>query len=387
MIRATLALALLATTAQAQEVINIQGQRNADFFQGPVISSHRVVGLGGAYVGIAYGADGHLVNPAAFALRDPFVADDHFDWDVALSWLNVAGGDVDLTQSGRGGDFEKVQLLQGGANLKFGRHGFGVHLMTQRWTVRINVDGEPVVGEYVQTFGGTGYAFNFRQGELVCGIVPFLGKSALEVDGEEVVAVEGAGGLVGCVWGPFDTRWRLGATLRTAVVGQETSGDETRAGTLVPDGIAIPAELTWGASYMFGPRDYNVRPTFGYAESPPPRNIAREYVLVSADIVLTGASPNAFGVESFLQSDLQRSGENPTVGVRAGAESEVVADWLTLRGGGYFEPSRFKAWVGRYHGTAGLDLKVPVGWDFKLSSSADIALDYFNFGVGVGFWH
>ncbi len=373
-------LALLVATAPV-------GAQNVDFFQGPIVSSHRVVGLGGAYVSVGYGADGHLVNPAAFALRDPFGADDYFDWDATLSWLGATRDDVDLTQSGRGGAFDEVFFWQGGGHLKLGRHGFGVHAVTQRWKVRVRVNGELTDALYRQNFGGPGYAFNWMQGELVCGLVPFAGKAAIVVDDVDLVSVEGGGLLTGCIWGPFDAPWRLGATLRTPVVGVEAAGDPESTSGRVPDGIAIPAELTWGGSVMFGPRRYNVRPTFGYGEDPPARSLARRYVLLSADLVLTGATPDAFGVESFLEHDLQRSGKKPTIGARAGAESEVIANRLALRAGSYFEPSRFERTVGRMHATAGADLRISVVWDLRLSTSLDVAPDYLNWGLGLGFWH
>ena len=43
-----------------------------EVFQGPVVSSQRVVGMGGAYIGLAEGVAGHLDNPAAFAVRSVF---------------------------------------------------------------------------------------------------------------------------------------------------------------------------------------------------------------------------------------------------------------------------------------------------------------------------
>ncbi len=385
--RRLLVLTVLCSAASAQDITVLPPTRNVDFYQGPIVSSHRVIGLGGAYTSIAYGGDGHLVNPAAFALRDPFGADDHFEWDLTLSWLNVSEKNVDLTQSGRGGDFEQVQFLQGGGHVKLGRHGFGAHIIAQRWTVIVEVDGEPVTAHFQQSFGGPGYAFNFAQGEFVCGVVTFAGKAGLQIDGDDVASVEGAGLLLGCVWGPFDEPWRVGATLRTPVVGSNSAGDEEKFGTVIPDGIAVPAELAWGVSWMFGKRRYNIRPTFGYVKDPPPRDVAREYVLVSADVVLTGAVPDGYGIEAFLEDELQRSGENATVGMRAGIESELVPDWVTARAGSYYEPSRFTTSNGRIHGTLGFDVKAPLVWDWRLSASLDGASRYLNWGLGLGFWH
>src|SRR5687767_15471898 len=55
-----------------------------DFFEGPVYSGARVVGLGGAYVAVAEDVDGDLHNPAAPAVR-PYYSSDNFDY-----WLGVA---------------------------------------------------------------------------------------------------------------------------------------------------------------------------------------------------------------------------------------------------------------------------------------------------------
>ena len=222
----SLGLLLLTLTgaADAQE-IEVDDRRTVDFFQGPVVSSHRVIGLGGAYVGVAFGADGHLVNPASFTVRDPFTADDFYEWDVALSLLKVTGEGTDLTQSGREGAFDEVEYLQGGGHIKLGRHGFGVHGLVQRYRVQVVVDGQPVQAEYKQSLGGPGYAFNFLDGELVVGVAAFGSNAALEVAGERLVAVKGAGLLAGGLWGPFDERWRAGITYRTAQLGVEVEGD------------------------------------------------------------------------------------------------------------------------------------------------------------------
>src|SRR6218665_478463 len=56
---------------------------------GGLVGSSRVVGLGGAYVGIAEGVVGFASNLAALAHRSPQL-DKDWDVGVTLSWLDLA---------------------------------------------------------------------------------------------------------------------------------------------------------------------------------------------------------------------------------------------------------------------------------------------------------
>ena len=58
-----------------------------DFFNGRVIASGRVLGLGGAFIGIAQGVDGHLINPVSFTKRVWHTSDQRLDWDFGSSEL------------------------------------------------------------------------------------------------------------------------------------------------------------------------------------------------------------------------------------------------------------------------------------------------------------
>ena len=64
----------------------------------------------------------------------------------------------------------------------------------------------------------------------------------------------------------------------------------------------------------------------------------------------------------------------------------MVERWVAVRGGTYVEPSRFEP-TARIHGTAGVDLRVPLVWDWRLSITIDGATQYLNGGLGLGFWH
>ena len=83
------------------------------------------------------------------------------------------------------------------------------------------------------------------------------------------------------------------------------------------------------------------------------------------------------------------------MGVRGGMEVEPWTGRLKLRVGGYLEPARYEHASWRMHGTAGFDVRLFTwdlfGWfnpfSIRVGAMVDIAPRYFNWGVGVGFWH
>lgn len=376
-----------ASTASAQ--VELQRRVRVDFYQGPIVSSSRVIGLGGAYVSVAEGADGHLVNPAAFAVRYPYTADDWFDWDVSLSWLNLAPGQADLDQSGRPGDFEEAQLLQLGFNVKFGRHGFGLHLAGQTFTLERTLEAEPERIQYGQTLGGPGYAYAFLDGQLTVGWLILGGTAQVErvAGGQAIAKVTGGGSLLGALYGPFDRPWRVGATLRTEVIGKEFSGEAEAADRLVPGELVVPWELAVGVSRQWGERVYNRRPTFGDEGATPAPPPGRRGLLASADLLLTGPVEHAVSARAFLDGDGRASGQEASLSLRAGAEAEIFPDFMAIRAGTYYEPSRLEAFAGRWHGTAGIDVRYELWWNGKVAAVIDLAEGYLNWGLGLGFWH
>lgn len=125
------------------------------------------------------------------------------------------------------------------------------------------------------------------------------------------------------------------------------------------------------------------------------RRAPRRYVLISADLVITGDTEDAIGVEAFVRQEEQASGEEISFIPRLGVESEVWHDRLRLRGGSYLEPSRFREGTLRPHGTLGFDLRLFYTTLFDLlsrfgiraSSVVDLAPRYFQFAVSLGIWH
>lgn len=383
-----LSLACLSLTPALTRAQEPAPERVVDFYQGPVVASGRVLGMGGAYVGVAEGAEGHLQNPAAFAVRAAPFVDDWFDWDVTLSTLVVGRDDaIDLEQVGEPSTFERSTYLQLGFNVKFGEHGFGFHGRSQGYdfTQLRGVLRTPV--HYDQSFAGLGYGMHLVDGWYVGGFL-YGGTAGLEVEGVEVAKVTGGGLVAGVLYAPPGEAWRVGARWRTPVVGRDFEGDEAERGETVPDAIAVPWELGIGGSLMLGPRPYNVAPSFGHGTAPA-RDAARRYLLLAVEAVITGAAPaGAVAVSAFHGSTPRRSGEHASVSLRVGGEAEIIDGWLVLRGGSYYEPDRSRDYDGRLHLTGGFDLHLfELIWDWEAGAVIDWAPDYLNWGVGVGFWY
>jgi hypothetical protein len=86
--------------------------------------------------------------------------------------------------------------------------------------------------------------------------------------------------------------------------------------------------------------------------------------MLTSEVLLTGVVENAVGIEGFLDRRLMRSGQQLSLSPRLATEIEPIPEWLQVRAGFYFEPTRFatNSDGGRGHATLGLDVKV-LPWD------------------------
>lgn len=123
--------------------------------------------------------------------------------------------------------------------------------------------------------------------------------------------------------------------------------------------------------------------------------LPRQHWLLSMDAIFVGPSPNAVGIDAFIDQERRRAGQSTTVGVRLGMETEPWLHRLKVRAGSYLEPSRNAGVAPRVHGTVGLDFRL-FRWDMfglvkpfttRISATSDVAPRYWDFGVGFGFWH
>jgi hypothetical protein len=142
------------------------------------------------------------------------------------------------------------------------------------------------------------------------------------------------------------------------------------------------------------------------------RNWPRSALLVTLDLVVTGAVDQGIGLERFLaQAEAAppvgtcrpiASGEQVSVSPRLGIEMEPWPERLHTRLGTYYEPQRYRFEpprcddrVGRQHFTFGADVKLfSTTWfglvsevTYKLQGYADVAPRYQSFGGGIGIWY
>jgi len=117
--------------------------------------------------------------------------------------------------------------------------------------------------------------------------------------------------------------------------------------------------------------------------------VPRRYVLVSADVLFTGRTPDGVGIDAFLAQERRTRGDVISFALRLGTEFEPWYDRMKIRVGTYLEPARYEGVKYRLHGTFNVELHpfTIFGYDIKVYATLDGARDYFNWGVGVGFWH
>jgi len=367
-------------------------QPSLEYPEGPIVNSNRVLGLGGAYAGIAEGADGHLYNPASFAMRFPYTRRDTWDWDWTVYWLNIPGSrNPDLYDDSEA----SLHARHGGGGLDFKLAGFGVgiHAYTQGYDI---VENNRAVVSVTNWTGGVGLAYALHKIDVVLGSYAYgFTWEFLQPEVEDAkVEITGGGSRIGLLWMPRQTPLRVGIVARSSFDAQSVKGGEAIEAERLPRSVYIPQQLVLGVSYMLGERVYNPVHTWGLGvlerslSAQGAVRSGRRYVLFAADLVATAASPaDAVSMRGFLLGERTASGQQTTVSPHVGVEAEVLANWLVLRGGYYFEPGRAKL-PGRHHGTGGLAFRIPFPiYDLRADTAFDLSAQYSNIGVGVGFWH
>ncbi|UQA56546.1 hypothetical protein [Polyangium aurulentum] len=132
-------------------------------------------------------------------------------------------------------------------------------------------------------------------------------------------------------------------------------------------------------------------------------NWPREHLLITAELLVSGAVPRGVSIETFLgqtqpdrltgPSFVGTSGARPNFSPRFGIETEPIPNRLHTRFGSYYEPRRFGG-VGRQHFTFGADLRVLTTTfggllsekSYTLQTSFDVAPRYQAFSFSVGIW-
>ncbi len=412
----TLAMVLGARPALGQEVDVdalddiVDRDYGIDLYQGAVLGSGRIVGMGGAAVAMAEGSAGTAANPAAPAVR-PATSHDKWDWDWHADWLSPKlGSDFDNNGIATTEELDGSPFFTFGAVGRYKHWALGLSFDFSRHVVAVPADPDTLAVTPTFVVARGVLARTFAADELTVGLGIRTGNFEMlgtfcetAIDdcpvGEQIdrslFEITGSALETGAVWRPPDRNLRVGATLSLPVAGREVTVDECAdpadcGGYIVPGEVALPWRVAAGVAWRRGPSKWN-------------RKVASEWrdersLMLAADLVVTGAVEDGFGIEAFVAKKLQPSGRKLVWSLRGGAEYEWKPGRLRVRGGSYWEPGRFLTHAGetiggRLHVTAGLDYRF---YSFcfwgdryraRVSLISDAAERYFNGGLSLGLWH
>lgn len=250
-----------------------------DLSEGPVLGSSRVVGLGGAYVGIAEGTDGNWHNPASPAVRAPY-SFDHVDYDLGVGFnfpSSLSGTDfyntgergTDLSSAGQSG----FLFLDLGLNVQVGTMGFGLNVATSEWTLEgrgAGAGGTALDAEFLRASALV--AQSVLDGDLVIGGGWRLVSLSLAERGDgarrNVFSSTGSEYQVGALVKPVGYPFRVGIALQSQVTsrpeGVASQGDiqvDSGGGEplYLPRRVELPALASLGGALSLGPRPLNPR--------------------------------------------------------------------------------------------------------------------------------
>lgn len=418
-----------------------------DLFQGPVLASSRVTGMGGAYSALADGAEGIPFNAAAASQRYPY-STTRTDWELTGGITFPASvASTDFDNNGHAGfGYRNFVWATGGGFLQHDHWGFGASVSLQNYSLgaprQLGLDGSGVNDLTIRIFKIDAVAsYGFLDDQLHIGgglrSAVFNAVDTSQVE-KLLLGTYGIGAQGGVLWRPHRLPLRLGGTVRSPVIGTITSspnvmqdpttGDHVVGKFYLPSGVDLPWEAEWGVAFQLGPRPLNIqwadedklddpeveeeRRTIPATSKEPAhlepaykaarrilrrryRAIPREKVLLSFSMLVTGPTKGAVGVESMLTQLIDRSGEKTSVTLRGGTEVEVVPNRLQLRAGSYMEPTRFRESTARLHATTGFELRT-IDWSvfgifpednaFRVSGAVDFSREYFGWSLGGGCW-
>lgn len=391
-------LACLPGVARAQTGDPYDRSWDVEYYRGAVAAPSQIIGKGGAVVGLAVGSAMIMDNPAAAGNRLDHRIDKHFQFDGTINWLNQNVGDID-NRGSNGMTSDRTGVLNLALLMNWGRSGIGITASGQNTVVCLGGDPDDCAPEdemhLSALLGGLALGHVFLDDQLVVGTWFVTGTADIGTgDQPDVAKLTGVGLVFGTVWRPHGLPFRVGSTFRSPMTLTPNDDTVTQVnGLVLPGRIVTPWEWSVGIAYMWGPRVFNLRPTFGdpyrvdEAEARPP--IARRYLLLTGDYVISGPSTQAVGISSWLDQTIQPVGQTFSTTLRLGLESEFWPNRMRGRVGTYYEPSRYEPFAGRFHGTAGLDARLfhLIWFDVRATAAIDVAPRYLKTGLSVGFWH
>jgi hypothetical protein len=383
--------------AHAQYAMPTDRDFALDLWNGNATGGVRVIGMGGTGVALAEGSVGTLSNAASPAVRrttrsGTFAWDFHIDGQSATAAKDFDNNGLSDT------DASASQLATVGIVIQYRRWGFGV-VATTTSTQIVEDDGDPATQDGVLepqgSIGKLAVARSFGDGEdHTFGAALRFGSLSMVrprpgLDDFVLFNIAGPTLEGGYIWRPANGDLRVGGNGALPITRTDVTVTDCNPlsceGYVLPETVKAAWQLAGGVAYRFGPTPWNIKYKEQYRDE-----LA---AVVAADLVVTGAVDNAYGLEAFARHMLQPSGREVVVSPRLGAEFEAWPGWVRVRAGSYYEPGRFEGKDGRVHGTAGLDVRL---FEFhlwggyyrpQLSFVGDVADGYGNTGASIGLWN
>ena len=402
------AASLAAAPALAQDVPTEPRPERLYFNSGALLGSSRVVGLGGAYVGIAEGAAGFPSNLSALAQRSPSL---ERDWDlgVTLSWLDLPFTGTkrrDVDNDGLADESVANRQLLGALMLQYKRFGIGFLWRNSRTgyclTLGCRGEGEQLRVSLTQSVLAGSVAFG--QDDFILALGIFSAQASFSELGDESWRYGDTGVAVDMLYRPHGRPYRIGVAVRPEVVAGWRRDDGQSpfiAGRQIYAAVVSPAVLSLGASWRLGEgahrynrlspaarRQLQVEGDDLPVPAEEPRDALAGRWLITAQVDLISSVSNAVPARSFASTaEPVLVGDTALFQPRVGAEWDAFPGLLRLRAGTWLEPSPFPERNPRPHLTGGLELFVLRYWeDWSINASFDLASRYSNWGISIGFW-
>lgn len=425
--RAFLAAALLgagAALGQTPPPPGFQAGQNILFWEGTLRGSPRLMGLAGAYVAIADGAEGITRNPAAAASRDPrFESDFNIDLGGTMHFLfpgAVAEQDWDndgfRDQTPGTASFLGSQVFYSAATFQYKQFALGIGVDSQNFLSRYpedlaqgfadervyNLNLLHVFASLAGTFWRdqiqvglgveTTHAFMFYSSQSKGSIIPSL---------EQSLGYHGWGLTVGGLWRPVNQNYRVGMAFKPAVTARSLPLPAAIGGIIPFQAVSTPARLSLGGTLALGEggRALNIGGPSGWVDTGekfedgyPIYSVAMTKWLFTTQFDVFFPVTGATTIGAFLrQPDFAAypAGAKVALQIRAGVEKEVISDRLRLRLGSYLEPPMTDTGpVLRPHICFGGEVYLfPIG-SAKLAAgvAVDFASQYTNMSIAIFLW-
>ncbi|MGE0398382.1 MAG: hypothetical protein AB7T06_16880 [Kofleriaceae bacterium] len=377
---ASLLVGVLASAGSAAAQPITDRDYAIDFYDGVAIGNTAWVGMGGAGAANIVGTAGTLINPSAPAVRLTTDTDD-WSWDYHLDVL-TGKLSTDYDNNGVVADEAGASLVTVGIGGRYHDWATAVTFTGQTAPIDETLSASAIRVRFViaKYFPSRDIAVGAGVQTVSFGIGP--------EQGDDLFSITGTGLIAGITYVPRLENYRFAGGIESRILGADVTTDscdpENCMGYILPSNVTSPARGVIGFAYRFAPTQWNqlVGGVFRDERS----------LTLTTDLLITGNSPNAYGIEGFAMQELQRSGKDFAISLRGGAEYEWLPGRFRVRAGSYWEPSRFEGVDGRIHVTFGVELRV---FEFylwgrrrgRLSFTGDVAERYRNVAASIGFWH